>query len=798
MRRNKIVENKIKIVYLLFVLFFCNFINAQNDLTIDDHSFVSERNLTSIEKSLDNGVRAFVLDLEESKKTYVLKNYSPKKHLSHLLDTLSNFLKENDDAIVSLLLQGEFKQEGIKDYLNNYFLNQVLFYNKEHSQKLNYLKKQGIKILVVFESDVATTSIAQLRNEKKYLKRFSSDPLDKLILFNATTEKDSTLLAHIFELWELTGKPPNFIIAPKNPIPRLQSISDSLNKTRRFRGIVTYNGTKLNEIFWRNAPEVITPARFSFPLTQLRQVRAPYKNGYRITPAEVIHHKGQTDAPRIFTAFDVILKDNLVYDFSFDHKIINHMEPNWDRVISKDISLINDPERGSVLHLNTMDSFIDYSKQNTLDFETPISISVWVKPDRVREFMGIIGFGMAFSLKLKQGNPDFTMATIKDHIIKHPLESKKWHHLVTIYNPKNSIEFYLDGKKIGESNTADIITSDQSLVIGNNIWGEQFYGSIDDLKIWDRGISSKEITELYHANPIKKQKTAYILTGVLLVLALVVGFLYRRRKGAAPHTSKPQSILKKETNQNPERNTLTLFGNFNMRLVSDDSTISFSPLHKQLLSFLILAHMDEKEGINTNRLTETFWPGVSKIKAKENRNGNIRKLRIALSKVEGLEVVFENKKWSVLNTKNLDIDIFNYEKLKENITGNLKEGKLVIADLEDFLEVLKKGNILQNTQTEWADFYKNKISNEVENLLSQIYNTQNKKLHPELNLKIAKTILLFDNLNEYALEILITELVASGKHGLAQNYYTTFSKNYETLYAHSFDRTYQSFIKKQQ
>tara|TARA_R110002049_G_scaffold125264_1_gene280873 strand:- start:627 stop:3017 length:2391 start_codon:yes stop_codon:yes gene_type:complete len=795
---NKIEGCTIKISYSLLFLFFSNFIYAQNDLSIDDYSFVSEHKIESIEKSLRFGSRAFAMELEETKKDYVVKNYTKEKYFSHLLDTIDIFFKKNEQAMISLLLKGEFKQDRLLAYLDAYFSNRILFYDKENSYKLNSLKKQGIQILVIFESDLAATSIAQIRKEKKYLNRFSSDPLDKLILFNATAKKDSTLLSNVFELWELTGKPPNFIIAPKIKITALKNIVDSLNRTRRFRGIVEYNGKKLNEIFWRKSPQIITPAKFSFPLTAIEQVRAPYKNGYRITPAEVIHHKGQNDAPRVFTAFDVILKDKLVYDFSFDHKIINHIEPNWDRVISKDISFINDPERGSVLHLNTMDSFIDYSKQNTLDFETPISISVWVKPDRVREFMGIIGFGMAFSLKLKQGNPDFTMATIKDHIIKHPLESKKWHHLVTIYNPKNSIEFYLDGKKIGESNTADIITSEQSLVIGNNIWGEQFYGSIDDLKIWDRGISYKEITELYHANPIKKQKTAYILTGVLLVLALVVGFLYRRRKGAATPTSKPQSILKKETNQNPERNTLTLFGNFNMRLVSDDTTISFSPLHKQLLSFLILAHMDEKEGINTNRLTETFWPGVSKIKAKENRNGNIRKLRIALSKVEGLEVVFENKKWSVLNTKNLDIDIFNYEKLKENITGNLKEGKLVIADLEDFLEVLKKGNILQNTQTEWADFYKNKISNEVENLLSQIYNTQNKKLHPELNLKIAKTILLFDNLNEYALEILITELVASGKHGLAQNYYTTFSKNYETLYAHSFDRTYKSFIKKQQ
>jgi hypothetical protein len=69
-------------------------------------------------------------------------------------------------------------------------------------------------------------------------------------------------------------------------------------------------------------------------------------------------------------------------------------------------------------------------------------------------------------------------------------------------------------------------------------------------------------------------------------------------------------------------------------------------------------------------------------------------------------------------------------------------------------------------------------------------------LHSELKVNIAKTILLFDNLNENALQILITELISSGKHGLAQNMYATFSKNYEALYAETFDIKYQSFIKK--
>jgi two-component SAPR family response regulator len=210
----------------------------------------------------------------------------------------------------------------------------------------------------------------------------------------------------------------------------------------------------------------------------------------------------------------------------------------------------------------------------------------------------------------------------------------------------------------------------------------------------------------------------------------------------------------------------------------------------------VLSVIDEKDGVTTNNLTDTFWPGVSKLKAKENRNGNIRKLRKVLSQMEGLQVVFENKKWYAVTSHNFEIDIYKYKELKERIALKLNQGRVFVEELEVFLELLKKGNVLQNTQVEWVDFYKNKISNEVENLLSKVYKSQQEKFSIELNIKIAKTILLFDNLNEDALKILISEFVASGKHGLAKNAYSTFSKNYEALYAEPFNSNYQSFVKK--
>ena len=785
--------------YLFYFLCFVlpRLIYSQNDLSVDDFVFVCEDKIESIENKLRSGINAFFLEIEETETAYVIKNAKPQRSLGQVLNNIKKFLKNDTQTIISLVFKGELDEQKLQHFLNNIFFEKCLFHKKTEWPKIKFLQDKGIQVFAVLESQIASTSIQRIRSENKYENRFSSDPLDKLVLYNSSARMDTILLNNTLELWKCTGKAPNFILASEIQIEAVKKIADSLNSKRRFRGIAEYNGNLLNAISWVKSPKSITPAKFSFPLTETEQVLSPYKNGYRITPAEVIHHVGQNDAPRIFSAYNIDIKDKLIYDFSFENRIENAVERTWDRFISKNVSIVNDSERGRVLYFNSNDSFIDYSKENTLNFETPISIAAWVKPHSIPHYMGILGFGMAFSLKLRDGNPDFTMATVKDHIIEQPLKINEWQHLVVVYNPKATVEFYLDGERIGEADAHNIIPSKQSLVIGNNIWGEQFHGSIDDLKIWNRGLSQKEITTLFQHEPKRSNLMVYVIIGAFVFFGSVFVFLYKRKKSSVKPHIKSQQDSEYLKQPRPKQNTLYLFGNFRIDLVSEKALpLSFSPLHKQLLSFLILATLEEKDGVSTNKLTETFWPGVSKMKAKENRNGNIRKLRKALSKIEGLEVVFTEKKWRIINTENFEIDIFQYIKLKKSIEHELRLGKLILKDLEAFIELLKRGNILQNIQTEWVDYFKNRISNEVENLLSKIYNDQKKHLYAELNIKIAKTILLFDSLNENALKILIRELVSSGKHGLAQSAYTTFSKNYEMLYAEPFRIEYQSFVKK--
>ena len=120
----------------------------------------------------------------------------------------------------------------------------------------------------------------------------------------------------------------------------------------------------------------------------------------------------------------------------------------------------------------------------------------------------------------------------------------------------------------------------------------------------------------------------------------------------------------------------------------------------------------------------------------------------------------------------------------------MDSGSVNTNDLKGFLSVLKNGNILQNIDSEWLDETKNKISYEVNTLLSLLYSDEIKG--NSIKIGIAKTMFLFDDLNEEALKIMVNELIKNGNHGQAKQTYEEFARRYLALYNEPFPKDYNS------
>lgn len=784
------------------VLLFCGSLPgfAKTGLLLDDCAFICETESSHVNESLKWGAQAFLLKLKEDDGECVVLNKSGESvSFHHVLTQVSLFLETDQHAIISLLLQGDFEREIVEEELCKSFSNK-LFIRREQEcwPVIDSLKEHHIQVVAIFADDIASTSIEQIQLEQKYASRFSTDPVHKMVLFHSEESTESALLKDCYKAWNLTGKIPNFIVASSVTKKGIQKVVDTLNHTRRFKGMVYYKDELLNEVYWNQFPGVITPARFSFPLLGETQVFSPYKNGYKIIPGEVIHNTGMEDVPRLFTAFDITLEEKLVYYFPFENNLVNHLDQDWSGSIVKDAAFIKDDKRGNVMHFSKQNSFVDYSKENELNFKTPISITMWVRPDSIRDYMGVIGLGTSFSLKLMKGKPDFTTATILDHVIDYELQVNEWCHIAVVFNPNFTVEFFINGEKKGEELTSEIIPTTHSLVIGNNVWGEQFYGAIDDLRIWDRGLSTKEVLDIYHMKSKNGNLLRYGL-GMMVVVAVLIGFFVFRnsKRKRSVEAAVPSHLVKEIPVARDEisKDRLCLFGNFCVvSKVNGEISSGFSPLLRQLLSFLILFSEENKSGVSIKKLTDTFWPGAAKDKAKENRGTNIKKLRKSLNNIEGLNVVYKDKKWTVEKAPDLFVDISEYNRIKVLLEDQLAIDRIEFDDVHNLLDLLKHGNVLQNMEAEWLDHFKNQFSNEVIHLLSRIYSCLDEKQASLVAIKLAKIMLLFDHLNEDGLKILVQELVLAGKHGQAKNEYESFTKIYKDLYGYPFHIAYQEMV----
>ena len=83
------------------------------------------------------------------------------------------------------------------------------------------------------------------------------------------------------------------------------------------------------------------------------------------------------------------------------------------------------------------------------------------------------------------------------------------------------------------------------------------------------------------------------------------------------------------------RASISLLGCFNVRdKDGNDITSNFTPRLKHLLILLILYTEKNAQGILASKTTEILWPDKEETAARNNRNVNLRKLRVLLESIQ--------------------------------------------------------------------------------------------------------------------------------------------------------------------
>lgn len=173
----------------------------------------------------------------------------------------------------------------------------------------------------------------------------------------------------------------------------------------------------------------------------------------------------------------------------------------------------------SAYYFNGQDSYIVVPNSTTLNsINKAISLAAWIKIDPTTNYDGythhhIISKGATYGnlwadfalgiSKVRQIDFEETNKTNSPERFnsEQTLQHDRWYHLVATFE-ENTIKLYLDGKllKVDQSPHSVFRNSSQPFYIGcryrNPLVGV-FKGSIDDIRIYNRVLSDKEVLKLY-------------------------------------------------------------------------------------------------------------------------------------------------------------------------------------------------------------------------------------------------------------------------------------------------------------
>lgn len=198
-------------------------------------------------------------------------------------------------------------------------------------------------------------------------------------------------------------------------------------------------------------------------------------------------------------------KEGAVVKDASAHKLDGKIKgtPNWGTGHS-----------GGALEFDGKETVVDCGKSSQFNFGDGLAVSVWIKVKKFdKPWQTIISKGDK-SWKLQRnkerGTIAFTLSGVKisddswmetptlDVVSTSSVNDNKWHHIVGTYDGHQAA-IYVDGK-LQESRGASgsILQNSDPVWIGNNSGASerQFNGWIDDVRIFDHGISQEVINEL--------------------------------------------------------------------------------------------------------------------------------------------------------------------------------------------------------------------------------------------------------------------------------------------------------------
>lgn len=326
-----------------------------------------------------------------------------------------------------------------------------------------------------------------------------------------------------------------------------------------------------------------------------------------------------------------------------------------------------------------------------------------------------------------------------------------------------------------------------------------------DIEIYSLAYPPLKIEETLQEDNSQKSHTLSISILAVIGGGLIIGigcfYFIRKKKKSSPT---PEVELNKDDfpliteepttkkADTPQKSSILFLGGFQVwDREGTDITKSFTPILKQLLILFILYRESNKKGISNVTLRELLWFDKIDESAQNNRRVNIRKLKLLLEKLDGVEITKESTYWSIKFTQTYSdyIEVCNF-------IDQIKNGHQITAqNIQNCPLNLLSGQLLPYVQTDWLDPFKSNYSNAILDTAISLSKQEYIKGNNELLVRIANIMFSHDKTDEYALILKCQALYRNGRTSLAKTTFDTFCNEYKTILDTEYTKTFNDIIK---
>ena len=742
------------------------------------------------------------------------QNSKPSSTDNRISTRLQSHILIHQDSIPLSFLKPIFEKQtpialklGAEEIISTSFLNEYRnYYNiivVISDSSLEPILNNNIEIVQIRDNEVEQLIFESVKFIDEKDVRFRSLEKYYALEFNNNKISDSLFL----KFWEKSGKIPNFINASKHNLKVIETIVTKINSTRKVFGIISSESEMLQDVSFKNFKNRSASGYFSFPIDEMEglPILIPFKAGFHFSPDIIYVTPENFNNLKEFTAFKLDLDFGLTDYFKFGQTIDNLKRKNDSEIISNNLKIENDADFGKV-GLFENRAYVDAGIDSKSSLKGSFTISAWINPIQLNNNNSILGKGDNFVLKLHEGYLTFTMAGIKDYISKtSPIPVDEWSHISLVHSKiNNELLFYVNGELTDKVELiADYITSDYNLLVGSNLWEEFFIGYIGEIKIWDRELNSNEILLQYKMpqnNSLGYSKLWYFLAGVVAITFLFFFILKLRKRRSKKNSNKLKlNIVERKNNINASNQNfieeIRCFGE--LQIINNkgaDIATKLSPKLKSLFILIFLHSSGNKKGINSKKLSEALWPGMSTKSAKNTRGTNIQNLRTILSTCSEIKLSFQDKKWRLNFSDRCFCDYHLVLNYFENILKVPYDKASLEIEIPKLTSVLKEGRFFRNSNFSWLDPFIEKFSNLVIEKNSEFISQFEIQYHTELLYNLAEVITIYDDLNEKSLELKLKILRYQGKLSLAFTVYDNYIKLYRKIYKEDYKQSFEVLI----